>query len=73
MIESNKPDLKSLIDKWPSSMVAREKISEFTGGIISPGTLANLDCKGEGPPKIRIGRKIAYETKSFVEWLQRRR
>lgn len=40
-----------------------------TGGLIAVGTLANLDSAGEGPPdKIRLGRKVAYERESFVEW-----
>ena len=67
------PDLKSLIDKWPSSMVARNKISEFTGGIISQGTMANLDSQGEGPPRLRVGRKVVYDVKSFVKWLEGRK
>lgn len=64
---------KLLADKWPSAFVAREKVSEFTGGIISPGYVANLDCHGEGPEgRVRIGRKVAYPVKLFIQWLERR-
>jgi hypothetical protein len=66
-------DLFSMAEKWPSSYVARKKISELTGGIISPKYLANLDCAGKGPSKrIRIGGQIAYEIHALIEWLSSR-
>lgn len=62
-----------LAEKWPSSLVARERIGDFTGGLISPGRMANLDCKGEGPRnRMRIGRKVAYPVADLVEWLSER-
>jgi hypothetical protein len=58
---------------WGAPVVVREKVSEMTGGMISTGYLANLDCRGEGPPeKIRCGRKIAYPLSSFIPWLMNR-
>ena len=66
-------DLSHLLKKWPSSIVAREKISDFTGGLISPGRIANLDSYGLGPAgKVRIGRKICYECEQLVKWLESR-
>lgn len=66
-------DLSKLVQKWPSSLVARSEVGKFTGGVISPGTLANLDCKGLGPQeKIRIGKKVVYDASAFVEWLRKR-
>lgn len=63
----------SLAEKWPSSFVARDKVSEFSGGIINPRTIANHDCKGTGPAgRFRVGRKIAYPVQSLVEWLEAR-
>lgn len=35
--------------RWPSSIVARAEVKKFTGGGISPKTLANADSKGIGP------------------------
>lgn len=64
--------IEDMKDKWPSAIVAREKVSEFTGGLISTGYIANLDCKGEGPDSIRIGRKVCYPVSSFLEWLKNR-
>ncbi len=66
-------NLSKLIEKWPSAYVVRSEVARFTGGMIQPGTLANLDSKGLGPEgKIRIARKVAYEVHSLVRWLERR-
>ena len=62
-----------LIQKWPSSFVSRDKVPEFTGGAISSGRMANLDCLREGPSqRIRLGRKVCYPIKPFIEWLIKR-
>jgi hypothetical protein len=72
-VEENKPDFSGMADKWPSEFVAREKVGDFTGGIIHPRTQANLDSLGDGPPeKIRLGRKIAYPVRSYIKWLNER-
>ena len=60
---------EDLAKKWPSSLVARDQIKVFSGGAISSGRMANLDCIGEGPQRIRIGRKICYPVKSLITWL----
>ena len=61
---------QSMADKWPSSIVWRGMIADFTGGIIQPPAIANLDSQGKGPPKIKIGRKIAYPVPGLIEWLK---
>lgn len=51
----------------------RETAAKCLGGIISPKTLANLDSLGKGPKyAMRIGKKIAYEKVSFLEWIKSR-
>jgi hypothetical protein len=65
-------DLRHLADKWPSSIVAREKTGEFSGGVLEPKTMANFDSAGEGPPRIRIGRKVAYPVESLIAWMEKR-
>ncbi len=66
-------DLSSMAARWPSSHVAREKIGEFTGGIITPKTLANLDSIGDGPQgRITVGRKVAYPVTALITWLESR-
>ena len=64
----------SLMKKaWPSTLVARSEVGRFSGGVISPPYIANLDCRGLGPlDRIRIGRKVAYPVDSLVAWLQER-
>ena len=67
------PDLSALIKNWPSPFVERQHTSDFSGGILHPRTLANLDAKGEGPAKrIRIGQKVAYPVTELVRWMEDR-
>ena len=66
-------EFQKMATQWPSTIVAREKIGEFTGGVISPTYMANLDSKGLGPARIiRIGRKAAYSVEDLVDWLEDR-
>ena len=62
-----------MADNWPSEIIARTEIKVFTGGLITPGYIANLDSRGEGPlGRIRSGRKTGYQKKQFVQWLRER-
>lgn len=63
-------DYEQMKAKWPSSVVTRSRVAELTGGILAPGTMANLDSRGEGPPKVNIGRKSAYPLDQFIEWFK---
>ena len=57
--------------RWPSSVVARAEAKQFTGGGISPKTLANADSKGNGPAgRFFIGRRVCYPVASLVDWLR---
>ncbi len=65
--------LADLASRWPSPYVARDRVSEFSGGILHPRTLANLDSKGEGPKgRIRVGKKVAYPVAELTSWLESR-
>lgn len=64
--------LKRLTDKWPSALVAREKVGEFSGGTLHPRSMANLDSLNQGPPSVKLGRKVAYPAIELVEWLIKR-
>ena len=67
-----KPDFSELATGWPP-FIARGEIEKFSGGLISSKYIANLDSKGSGPGnRVRVGRKIGYETRALVEWLQNR-
>lgn len=70
---NEKADLSVLLDKWPSGIVARSSVKDFTGGLLSGRYCANLDSAGKGPPSIRVrGRSVAYPVASFVAWLEER-
>nr|WP_287412318.1 hypothetical protein [Pseudodesulfovibrio sp.] len=64
-------DLMALSAKLPP-IISRDKIEKHLGGIISAKRIANLDSEGSGPPRIRIGRKIAYQTDLLLAWLKER-
>jgi hypothetical protein len=71
--QEKKLDLKSMADKWPSSVVARTEVPTFTGGSLSEKYIANLDSLGKGPDgRFRIGRKICYPVNSLIAWLESR-
>lgn len=62
--------VKKMADKWPSGIVARKDIDKFTGGLISPKTMLNIDGKGEGPKeRISNGNRVAYEMSVLCDWL----
>ena len=67
------PVIKAMVDRWPSSLVARAEVKKFSGGVISGRYLANLDSAGEGPPgAFRVGGKVAYPADRLAEWLESR-
>ena len=52
---------------------SRRTASNAIGNLISTKTLANLDAMGRGPRvKLNIGRRVAYEKQSFLQWLRER-
>lgn len=62
-----------MAEKWPSPIVARTEVARFSGGILHPRTLANLDARGEGPKtRIKHGRKVAYPVDALIEFLRKR-
>ena len=63
---------EKMAERWPSSLVARTKIAEFSGGMVSCKTMANLDCQGVGPGRVKIGRRTGYPVDSLVSWLRAR-
>ena len=69
----SKFNFKSLKEKWPSAIVAREEIRNFTGGAMTEKYLANLDSQKAGPDeRVRIGHKVCYPVDSLIKWLEKR-
>ncbi len=71
--------IREMIEKWPSSIVARTEVSRFSGGAINGRTVANLESKhkngeysGSLPEKLRIGGKVVYRAESLARWLVNR-
>ena len=70
---SSKSSLQNLHEAWASPFVAREKVSLFSGGILTARTMANLDSRGLGvEDRFRVGRKVVYPKKSLIEFLENR-
>lgn len=64
---------KKMVAAWPAPVVARSEVSRFSGGILNPRSLANLDSKGVGPAnRFRVGRKVCYPTTELADWMQSR-
>ena len=60
--------LKKLLDILPE-LVPRSAITVYLGKTISPRYLANLDCSGKGPKKVKIGKKVVYPKDELIDWL----
>jgi hypothetical protein len=72
-LTKQKPDLSFMATRWPSAIVARCEIDRFSGGAVTPRTLANLDAMGVGPEnRIRVGRKICYAVGDLIKWMEAR-
>ena len=39
----------------------------------SPGSLAQMRHRGEGPPHIKVGNRVIYEGKLLNQWLEAHR
>lgn len=79
--KSNKNLLDAIINEivekmaksWPSDFIARKRVDDFTGGMISPKSMANYDSEGVGPEgRIKIGRNTGYIKGPFCDWLKKR-
>jgi predicted DNA-binding transcriptional regulator AlpA len=62
-------NFRSLAEKL-APIISRDHIEEMLGGVVSAKHMANLDSLGEGPKRLRIGRKVAYRTEDLLEWLE---
>lgn len=66
---------EELRKSWSSPFVARSEVAKFSGGLLHPRTMANIDCDKEedGPPRVIFGmRGVAYERDGLVDWMRRR-
>ncbi len=61
-------NLRNLRKELPP-MIGRSKVEKYFPGVVSSGTLANLNSKGLGPKFIKRGRKIFYLRDDILRWL----
>lgn len=66
---NTKPDFTNIGKNLPP-FLSRKSASAAIGGVLTPRTLANLDCTNNGPPRMRVGRKVVYETDKFLKWFE---
>jgi hypothetical protein len=67
----NQKVLNEMASRWPSNVVARRSIREFTGGLYSTKYLANEDCAKRGPEGgFQIGGQKCYPVASVIQWLK---
>ncbi len=65
---------KQLLAIMPPVFV-RQQARGLTGGMLDGRTLANLDCKGQGPSaaKVSMGKvKVGYLREPFIDWFLNR-
>jgi hypothetical protein len=62
--------VKMMVEGWSAPIVARTETRDFTGGGLSPRSVANLESAGEQiRGRFLIGRKICYPTENFARWI----
>lgn len=62
--------ISSLVQKWPSALVSRDRLKDFSGGVISGRTAANYEAMGKGcKAKIFIGKRACYPVESIAAWV----
>lgn len=64
-----KQELRNTLTLTLPPVVARHKIHDCLGGVISEKYLANLDSSGNGPRRFKFGRKTAYLREDLIDWL----
>lgn len=69
---ANPFNFQALAEQWGAPVVARKDVGKFSGGVLHPRTMANLDSLGEGPQRFYFGRKVAYPVDALVCWMRER-
>lgn len=68
---SNGTFFDGLLNQLPE-YATRKEIGDCIGNFMSPRYLANLDCIGKGPTRVRMGRRVVYKREDLIAWLQQR-
>lgn len=67
-------DFQKFAQSWKAPVVARTKVDVFSGGLLHPRTMANIDSdpEQEGPERVRMGGKIVYPVVPLIAWMEKR-
>jgi hypothetical protein len=72
LIMNNSDILVYIMSRELPPIFCRQDLDKYIGGIFKPKTLKNMDSKGTGPGvAIRVGKKVAYEKNSFIDWFRK--
>ena len=70
-IRGNTVDLEELSNSWPSTLVARNEMEEFTRGLYKGRSFNTYDGAKIGiKRRIRLNTKIAYLKSDVIDWLK---
>ena len=61
-----------MVERWPSALVARTKVGEFSCGVLTGKYMANLESLGLSPERVKIGGRVAYPTRPLAQWMRDR-
>lgn len=65
--------IDQMVARWPSPVVARKAIGEFTGGTVSQSTMANEDSLGRGVKgRFLLMNQVVYPVENLGAWLKTR-
>ena len=56
---------------WLDQAVDQNEVSRITG--VPTRSLEAMRCRGDGPPFIKIGKRVRYFRRDVFGWLNRRR
>lgn len=64
--------IDAMAEKWPSTVVSRQELYRFSGGILNGRTQANRESKRDGRAlkPFRIGKKIFYRVQDVIDFLK---
>jgi hypothetical protein len=65
--------IEAMAARWPSPVVARKAVGDFSGGTLSPKTCANEDSAGSGiEGRFLLMNQVVYPVDALVAWLKGR-
>lgn len=73
VVKNKRVDLSGLAQKWPSVIVERTQVGQFSGGLLSPKTMRNRDSEGRGiSNRFTYEGRVAYWVEDVIAYLEER-